>query len=106
MADINTNREAAILAADISMSIFSHITYNAEDYGCPKRVDDVGYEYYDFSPLENEFDSTMRYLYLYFTSLRGAGIREFGKVTTSSNYNATQNQTEKEGRSIFNLGRN
>lgn len=104
MADINTNKEAAQLAADEALSIFSHIAYNADTYGCAMQTDKLaGFDYWDFSPLENEFDTVMRQLYLYFTSLTRGGIREFGKVTTSSNYNQSSSSNETENKGMFNL---
>ena len=96
--NIHHNAEAAKLAADISLSTMAHVIYNAEKYGCKKNVDSSAYEYYDFSLLENEFDTIMRQLYLYFTSITEAGIRTFGEKTSSSNYSASvQEQPQQQG---------
>lgn len=90
--DINTNAEAAKLAADIALSLIAHVEYNAQKYGCGEKTNMDGFEFWDFSLLENEFDTIMRQLYLFFTSITGAGIRTFGEKTSSSSYSSSSQQ--------------
>ena len=89
MGSIITNRECAQIAADASVSIFSHIEYNSSVYGCDEEK---------FSQLEGIFDNVMRTLYLFLTSLTGGAMRNFGQATTSQNasYNANENANQQK----------